>query len=121
MGKENTLTGNRRESSLPNLDLFRGKPRNFVEWKTLRRWDQLPVWERSVPGYLLKLAREEAGVTQKELAARLGTSQQSIAQAERWQSNPTVSFMRTWIKACGAEMELGFSADPGSRFQAPGK
>jgi DNA-binding XRE family transcriptional regulator len=99
---------NSKNSTLPLLDLPRGKPRSYLEWKTLRRWDQLPSQERSTPGYLLKLAREETGLTQKELALRLNTSQQAIAQAERWQSNPTMSFMRSWMKACGKKLELGF-------------
>lgn len=98
-----------KNTALPALDLPRGKPRSYIEWKTLRRWDQLPLQERSVPGYLLKLAREEANLTQRELALRLSTSQQAITQAERWQSNPTVNFMRSWMKACGKKLELGYS------------
>lgn len=101
MGTENT-----RRIGLPELGLRRNRPRGFVEWKTLRRWGQLPADEASVPGYLLRLAREDSGLTQKELAGRLGTTQQSVAQAERWRSNPTVSFMRTWIDACGKELIL---------------
>lgn len=89
-------------------NLPRGKPRSYLEWKTLRRWNQLPSRERSVPGYLLKLAREEAGLTQIELSVRLGSSQQAVAQAERWKANPTVSFMRSWVKACGKELEIRF-------------
>lgn len=93
-------------NDLPELNLSRGKPRNFLEWKTLRRWDQLPSEERSVPGYLLRLTREEAGLTQKVLAFRLGTSQQAIAQAERWQSNPTVAFMKKWLRICDRKLIL---------------
>jgi DNA-binding XRE family transcriptional regulator len=104
MGTKNSV----KNSLLPVLDLPRGKPRSFVEWKTLRRWGQLPPAENSVPGYLMRLAREEAGLTQVELARRLGSTQQAVAQAERWQSNPTVSFMKTWMKACGKELELGW-------------
>ena len=91
---------------LPDLDLARVKPRSFVEWKTLRRWGKLPESERSVPGYLLRLVREEAGLTQAQLASKLKVSQQAVAQAERWQSNPTVGFMKSWVKACGGEMEI---------------
>lgn len=93
-------------NSLPELNLSRGKPRDFLEWKTLRRWDQLPLAERSVPGYLLRLAREEAGLTQKVLASRLGGSQQAVAQAERWQSNPTVAFMVEWFRVCDRKLIL---------------
>jgi hypothetical protein len=45
---------------------------DYFEWKTLRRWGKLPAWEDVLPGYLLREARERAGFTQKETAARLG-------------------------------------------------
>lgn len=93
---------------LPDLNLSRVKPRNFVEWKTLRRWGQLPGSEQGVPGYLLRLAREEAEMTQVVLASKLEVSQQAVGQAERWQSNPTAGFMASWMRACGMELELGY-------------
>jgi len=86
----------------------RGKPRDFIEWKTLRRWNKLPSAERSVPGYLLKLARTEVGITQRDLGQKLGITQQAVAQAERWASNPTVSFMQSWLEACGKKLEINF-------------
>ena len=86
--------------------LRRGKPRSFVEWSALYRWGKLPAWERQVPGYLLRLAREGAGLSQAALGTRLGVSQQAIAQAERWSSNPTVAFMVRWLGACDARLEL---------------
>lgn len=77
-----------------------GPPRSFVEWATLRRWEKLPEGELDISGFLLRLAREEAGLTQKELAERLGISQPAVAQAERWVSNPTAATMRRWAAAC---------------------
>lgn len=88
------------------LDLARKKPRDYIEWKTLRRWGRLPNAERDIPGYLLRMAREEAGLTQKQLADELGITQQAVAQAERWTSNPSINFMRRWAKACGASMSI---------------
>lgn len=90
--------------SFPPPPLRRMRPRSYVEWKTLRRWNKLPRGERSVPGYLLRLARERAELTQNELAGRLGCSQQAISQAERWNSNPTVSFLRDWAHATHHEL-----------------
>jgi len=96
-----------RKSALPPaLRLSRGKPRAFLEWATLRRWGKVPEWELGVVGYLLRVAREEAGLTQRKLAERLGVSQQAIAQAERWQSNPTVELIRRWAEACGATASI---------------
>lgn len=86
--------------------LRRGRPRSFAEWHALRRWRKLPDWEMSVPGYLLRLARTEAGLSQRALAECLGVTQQAVSQAERWSSNPTVDLMRRWVEACGRRLEL---------------
>jgi DNA-binding XRE family transcriptional regulator len=86
--------------------LSRTRPRRFAEWSALRRWGKLPAWERDVPGYLLRVAREAARLRQADLAARLGITQQAVAQAERWSANPTVAFMRRWAAACGASLEV---------------
>jgi DNA-binding XRE family transcriptional regulator len=93
--------------SLPNLT--RRRPRNFLEWRTLREWGRLPERELAVSGYLLRVARESAGLTQAELAEKLGVSQQAVAQAERWESNPTIAFIQRWSSACSCKlkMELG--------------
>jgi transcriptional regulator with XRE-family HTH domain len=84
----------------------RRRPRRFPEWKALRSWGRLPAWELEPVGYLLRAAREAAGLTQAELARRLGCTQQAVAQAERWESNPTVGFIRRWAEACGSKLKL---------------
>ena len=86
--------------------VMRTRPRAYAEWKALRRWRKTPDWERPAPGYLLREARERSGLTQQALAERLGCAQQAIAQAERWDSNPTVGFVRRWAEACGARMRI---------------
>jgi ribosome-binding protein aMBF1 (putative translation factor) len=86
--------------------LVRRRPRSFAEWKALRRWKRLPEWEIEPAGYLLRIAREAAGLSQRELAERMGCSQQAIAQAERWGSNPTVDFMRRWADASDTTVSL---------------
>ena len=92
--------------------LRRTRPRSFIEWKTLRRWGKLPAWEADSAGYLLRLTREEAGLTQKDLAKGLRSTQQAVAQAERWNSNPTVEFFRRWAKECGATVQLHLTHPP---------
>ncbi len=57
-------------------------------------------------GDLLRRAREKARLTQTELASRLGHTQQAVAQAERTDSNPTVSFLRRWARACGRSLSI---------------
>jgi len=86
----------------------RRRPRAFLKWVALRRWGLLPTWEEFTAGYILREAREMAGLTQSELARRLGVSQQAVAQAERWRANPTAHFLRAWAEACGEELKLDF-------------
>ncbi len=96
----------RRPSSKTSSRIVRRRPRAYAEWKALRRWKKLPSWEPEPAGYLLRLVREEAGLSQAALASELGCSQQAVAQAERWTSNPTIAFMRTWVAACGSRLSL---------------
>ena len=86
--------------------LTRRRPRAFVEWRQLRAWGKLPDREKYVPGYLLRTAREKAGLTQTQLAERLGITQQAVARAEGWASNPTVDLMNRWARACGHRLEI---------------
>lgn len=98
----------KKQGSMPELSpsVLRRKPRSYGEWRTLRLWGKLPSWEETPPGYLLREAREAAGFTQASLAKRLGTSQQAVAQGERPDYNPTVLFMRSWMRACQATLTL---------------
>ena len=106
----------RRVPALPRrlaeLRLNRRRPRHFAEWRTLRRWGKLPPWEQDVAGYRLRLAREDAGLTQAGLADRLGISQQAVAQAERWSANPTVEQIRRWAEACGLTFRMVLEPAP---------
>ncbi len=86
--------------------LTRRRPRAFLEWRQLRAWGKLPDRETCVPGYLLRAAREEVGLTQKQLAGKLAVSQQAIARAERWGSNPTIDLASRWARACGRRLEI---------------
>lgn len=96
--------------------LGRKRPREYEEWLALKRWGRLPRSEHLVPGYLLRKAREAADLSQKELAQRLGCSQQAISQAERWQSNPTVGFMESWARETGCELNLELRSRGPSSF-----
>ena len=102
----NNYRSRENDDRLPELKLARKRPRDFMEWKTLRRWRRLPVSERDIPGYLLRMAREESGLTQQRLADELETTQQAVAQAERWSSNPSINFMKRWAAACGMEIRV---------------
>ncbi len=110
-------------SATPKLGLdgmTRTRPRAFAEWAALRRWGKLPARERGIVGYCLRGVREGAGMTQTDLAARLGVTQQAIAQAERWHSNPTVELLRRWAIACGSTVEITWTPAASRRKSQPG-
>ena len=101
-------------TTLPPTRLRRRKPRSYVEWRVLRQWEMIPSWEVNPPGYLLREARESAGLTQEVLGTRLGCSQQAVAQAERFDSNPTLEFVRSWADALELEHVLELVHAPAS-------
>jgi DNA-binding XRE family transcriptional regulator len=105
MGQFGSVSG-KASPPQPPLRLNRRRPRSFSEWRALRRWGKLQAWEVDVPGFLLRLARSEAGLTQSVLADRLGITQQAVSRAENWSSNPTVGLMRRWLAVCGQRLEL---------------
>ena len=55
---------------------------------------------------LLRTARRAAGVTQAELARRLGTTQGAVARLERRGANPTVATLERALQAVGHRLEL---------------
>lgn len=57
-------------------------------------------------GSLLRDARRDAGVTQAQLAARMGTSQSSVAALERPGANPTLATIRDAFDALGLELQI---------------
>ena len=59
---------------------------------------------------IIRSARRSAGLTQSDLARRLGTSQAAVAQLERPTSNPTVATLSRALNAAGHRLTL--AADP---------
>jgi transcriptional regulator with XRE-family HTH domain len=64
------------------------------------------------PGTLIREARQEAGLTQAELAARLGTTQSAIARLERPDSNPRVATLEAALRAAGRRLDVSAPARP---------
>jgi len=55
---------------------------------------------------LIKDARRKAGLSQAQLARRLGVSQAAVAKLERPSSNPTVETLDRTLRAAGRRLEL---------------
>jgi transcriptional regulator with XRE-family HTH domain len=59
------------------------------------------------PHTLIRSARTAAGLTQVQLARRLGISQAALARLERAGSNPTVATLDRVVRATGQRLALG--------------
>ena len=55
-------------------------------------------------------ARQRAGLSQAELAARMGTSQSTIARLESGQTLPSTKTLLRYAKATGSKVEVRLSA-----------
>lgn len=53
-------------------------------------------------------ARIKRGLTQKDLAAKVGTKQSVISRLERGRGNPTVSFLKKMADAFSSRLEIRF-------------
>jgi transcriptional regulator with XRE-family HTH domain len=56
------------------------------------------------PGSLLRAARLDAGLTQAQLAERLGLTQPAVAKLERPDANPTVATLDRALRATGRRL-----------------
>jgi transcriptional regulator with XRE-family HTH domain len=61
---------------------------------------------RVAPGELIRRTRLKAGLTQTELARRIGTTQSAVARLEREGSNPRVETLERALLASGGELVL---------------
>jgi transcriptional regulator with XRE-family HTH domain len=73
--------------------------RNRPRTTTLSRLD---------PGALIREARGYAGLTQAELATRLGTTQSVVSRWERGADIPRVDTLGRILQGCGFEVDLRF-------------
>ena len=55
---------------------------------------------------LIRRARSDAGLTQEQLARRLGVTQAALARLERTGANPTVATLDRVLRAAGRRLDL---------------
>lgn len=63
-------------------------------------------------GGQLRLLRRSAGLTQAELATRLGCTQRRITNIEGGSRRPSVELLGEWARACGRHYVYDFSEAP---------
>lgn len=57
-------------------------------------------------GVLLQMSREQAGMTQEEVAQKLGTHKSAISRIENHADNITLSTLHKYAKALGKKVNL---------------
>ncbi len=75
----------------------------------VRREYQALAVEYEISAELIK-ARHRAGLSQAEVAARMGTSQSTIARLESGQMLPSTKTLLRFAKATGSKVHLRLSA-----------
>ena len=55
-------------------------------------------------GSLIREGRRRAGITQAELARRVGTTQSAIARIERGRTDPSLERVRAIVRVCGIDL-----------------
>jgi HTH-type transcriptional regulator / antitoxin HipB len=59
-------------------------------------------------GVLLRQAREDAGLTQEELANRMGTKKSAISRIENHADDLRLSTLKAYAQAVGAKLKIQF-------------
>jgi transcriptional regulator with XRE-family HTH domain len=91
--------------------------------KVAKRWMKEPGFKKgydaleeefSLASQLIE-ARARAGLTQAEVAERMGTSQSAVARLESGGATPSLSTLRRFAQATGARVRITLEAKPASR------
>jgi len=66
----------------------------------------LPAQRHLLGNDLVREARRRAGLTQRELAERVGTTQSSIARVESGRTAPSFESVLHLVRACGLDLDV---------------
>ena len=84
------------------------KERALQESEVRREYEALAE-EFEFIGTLLKM-RAAAGLTQDELARRMGTKKSNVSRLEQGGTNPSWGTLKKYAHACGFELSMDFHA-----------
>ena len=73
--------------------------------------------DEAVIGGLIRRARSAAGITQRQLAERAGTTQPAVSRWEHGHDEPRISTLADLISACGFQLQLVVEPDEVDRAQ----
>lgn len=84
----------------------------FAKWRQdpeyMREYEALE--EEFALAYALIKARSDAGLTQEELAQRMGTTQSAVARLEGGKSKPSTTTLAKFAAATGTKLRVSFEA-----------
>jgi len=83
-----------------------------IKQKLLRDPETAQAYRELAPEHelvrLVIAARKAQGLSQAELAARIGTRQSNISRLERGDSNPSLAFLKRVAQGLGKELSISF-------------
>ena len=56
--------------------------------------------------HVVREARRRAGLSQSDLAARIGTTQSAIARLERGKTMPSIDYVTRAVRGCGYDLAI---------------
>jgi ribosome-binding protein aMBF1 (putative translation factor) len=80
----------------------------FKDPEFVREYEALE--EEFALAYALIKARSDAGLTQEELAKRMGTTQSAVARLEGGKSKPSTTTLAKFAAATGTKLRVSFEA-----------
>ena len=86
------------------MSLQRLKARAFENPEVKAEYDQLAS-EFVLTNTLISM-RQKAGLTQEEIAKRMGTQKSNISRLERGSSNPSWKTLQNYALSCGFELTV---------------
>jgi len=66
-------------------------------------------YDKLQPQFAILQARIEKGLSQKELASKIGTKQSVISRLESGRANPSVAFLKKLAEALNSHLEIKFT------------
>lgn len=84
------------------------KERAFENKSVKDSYDEL-YEEFELISYLITM-REQSGLTQSQIAEKMGTKSPNISRLESGRSNPSLKTLSNYAFACGFKLNLGFTA-----------
>lgn len=83
---------------------------DFEIWakKVLKDPEFKAEYDRQQPEFAIIRARIEKGLTQEELAKKIGTKQSVISRLESGRANPSVAFLKKLASALNSHLQIKF-------------